>query len=149
MIDVYYKEVDINNISRPYHLSIKHDGRCKLYSLYLFKCLLERNVLFSLQLCLYRNPCLLVIDSFASRCCYDIFPVHLSVKKSACDHIYIFSLHLCGDGLLIATLCSLTLFLSPTGKSDKKVREYEFAAIRNGGILNVTSAISMTLSFHL
>ena len=131
MIDVYYKEVDINNISRPYHLSIKHDGRCKLYSLYLFKCLLERDVLFSLQLCLYRNPCLLVIDSIASCCCCNIFSVHLSVKKSGCDHIY-FLLPLCGDDLLIATLCSLTLFLSPTGKSDKKVREYEFAVIRNG-----------------
>ena len=112
--------MSINNISCPYlqmrewglipdHLSIKHDGRCKLYSLYLFICLLEREVVFSLQLCLYRNPCLLVIDSIASRC-YDVISVQLSVKKSTCDHIlWIVSLHLCGDGLLIATL-SLTLF---------------------------------------
>ena len=75
--------------------------------------------------------------------------MHLSVKKSACDHLlWIVSLHLCGDDLLIATRL-LTLFLSPTGKSDKKVKEYEFAVIRNGGILNNTSAVSMTLSFHL
>ena len=160
MIDVYYKEFDINNISRPYlqmqewglipnHFSIMHDGRCKLYSLYLFICLLEREVVFSLQLCLYRNPCLLVIDSIASRCCYDIFSVHWCVKKSACDHIlWIVSLHLCWDGLLIPTL-SLTLFLSPSGKSDKKDREYEFPVICNGENLNITSAASMTLSFHL
>ena len=111
-------------------------------------CLLEREVVFSPQLCLYNNPCLLVIDSIASRR-YNVFLVHLSVKKSACDHILlIVSLHLCGDGLLIAKL-SLALFLSPTGKSGRKDREYEFAVICNGGILNITSATSMTVSFHL
>ena len=154
-------EFNINNISRPYmqmqewrlipcHLSINHERRCKFYSIYLCICLLEREVLFSLQLCLYKNPCLFVIDSIASHCCYNVISVHLrSVKKSPCDHIlWIVSLHICGDGLLIVTI-SLTLFLSPTGNSDEKVREYEFAAIHNGGILNVISATSMTLSFHL
>ena len=68
-----------------------------------------------------KNPCLLVFDSIALSC-NDVVSVHcLSVKKRACDHIlWIASLHLCGDGLLIATL-SLTLFLSPTGKSDKRL----------------------------
>ena len=96
-----------------------------------------------------KNPCLLVIDSIASRC-YDVISVQLSVKKSTCDHIlWIVLLHLYGDGSLIATL-SLTLFLFSTEKSDKEVKKYEFAVILNlnGGILNATSAISMTLSFH-
>ena len=66
-----------------------------------------------------KKPCLLVFDSIASSC-NDVVSVHcLNVKKRACDHIlWIASLHLCGDGLLIATL-SLTLFLSPRGKIEK------------------------------
>ena len=60
----------------------------------------------------------------------------------------ILSLRICGDGLHISKI-SLKLFLSPTGKLYKKVREFEFALILNGGILNVTSIISLTLSFHL
>ena len=58
---------------------------------------------------------------------------------------------LCGDGLLIATL-SQTLFLSSLLQENqiKKVgKKFEFAAIRNSVILNVTSATSMNLSFHL
>ena len=104
----------------PCYLSFKHERRWNLFSFYLFICLLEREAVFSLQLCLLKHPSLLVLDSITSRC-YDVVSVHLSVKKSACDHIlWIVSLHLCGDGLLIATL-SLTLFLSPTGKSDKRL----------------------------
>ena len=74
----------------------------------------------------------------------------MHVKVSAYEFCGHFVAHMCGDGLLIATL-SLTLFLSSTVKSDKEVKKYEFAVILNlnGGILNATSAISMTLSFHL
>jgi hypothetical protein len=62
----------------------------------------------------------------------------------------VISLHIC-----VEMVYSLQHFRShcsyPTGKLYKKVlREYEFAGvILNGGILNVTSTISINLSFHL